>query len=140
MQKTMKLNLDDLVPQEAHFRLSSTGETVHTLKPYTLRVQMLAIKKFGEEKLGAAIQNSDVAVLVELAWDVLKDQKPFANFEDFLEKIVTYKDRQAVVDAMLTTAGLSQPVLEKLAAQLEEQQKGNAQSPVVSTGANFTTA
>ena len=139
MQNTLKLSLEDLVPQEATFTLSTTRERVHTLKPYTLRVQLHAQQRFGEAKVVEAIQRSDMAVLVELAWFVLKDKKPFQdNYETFLDAIESYKDRQAVVDAMLTTAGLSQPVLEKIEKQLGAQSQGN-ESPSPSTGANSTT-
>ena len=133
----MKLDLSDLVPQEVKFKLSGTKDVEHTLGAYTLRVQLYAAKTFGSEAIERAIATRDLIILPQLAWYVLKDKKFFADsFDNFLDAVVSYQDRETVVNAMLETAGLSQPVLEKLAKQLEKNESAPANEP---TGANSTT-
>jgi hypothetical protein len=134
------VNISELVPQEAEFQLSSTNELVHVLKPYTLGVQLWAAKKFGSEILEKALNTRDAEVLSELAWHVLRDKSVFSNsFENFLDSVVTFQDRSNLLTAIFQTVGMSQPVLENIAKQIEDKNKaGNENSPE-QTGHSSTT-
>lgn len=140
MQKVLKLDLTDMVPQEASFELSGAPGKKLVLIPYTLRVQIWAEKKYGKKQIEAAIIGSDVATFSELVFYMLKDKAAFPKIDDLLDAVITFKDRANVTNALLESIGLSQPVLEKLTKQLEAQQaEGNEQSPSQTTGANSTT-
>lgn len=136
------INLTDLEVADAPLKLSRFPDKVFTLGAYTLRVQLWAIKTFGEEKLQHSIQRRDIETLCQLAYHVLKEKDVFPTYDDFLDAIYSHTDRTALTDAVLHTVGLSQPVLQKLAADLEAaetKKKGNGESPVAPTGQNTTT-
>lgn len=133
------LDLAELVPQEAHFKLSTTGDLVHTLKPYSLRVQLWAAKTFGSAEIERAINARDAGVLSAIAWEVLKDRTPFRDFDHFLESVESYTDRSNLLTAVFETLGMSLPTLQKIAKKMEAAQTGNAQSPSEPTGANSST-
>jgi hypothetical protein len=137
-QKTVKLDLSSLTPQEATFKLSSRPDKIFTLVPFTLRVQAHAMKTWGAEGLEKIIATKPVLELAELGYFQLKDKSQFKSFDDFLDAVVTFIDRDAVVAAVLLTVGLSQPVIEGLEKQLEEQKQGNDSSPA-QTGQPSTT-
>lgn len=134
------LNLTDLEVADAPLKLSRFPDRTFTLGAYTLRVQLWAIKTFGEERLQHSIQRRDIETLCQLAYHVLKEKDVFPTYDSFLDAIYSHYDRTALTDAVLTTVGLSQPVLKKLAEDYEAQvKKGNGESPVAPTGQNTTT-
>jgi hypothetical protein len=143
----LKIDLADLVPQEATLELSSRPGKKYILKAYTLRVQIWAAKRFGKEMLKEAFgAEADIGVLSEIAFEVLKDKSEFKTLEDFQDAVATYEDRNSLARAMYTTVGMSQPVLDKYTKKLEDQQaaeagaEGNAPSPAAApTGQPSTT-
>ena len=138
MEKQLTVNLDDLIPTDVDFELDRRPGEKFTLGAYTLRVQIWASKEFGKEQLQTAIHSKDAVILSQLAWHVLKQKDRFKSYDDFLDAFVTFKDRDTLMKTILATVGLSQPIIEKLAEQLDRQ-RGNGQSPVQQTGANSTT-
>lgn len=143
MSKTVALDLSDLQPADGFFELSTKPEKRFRLLPYTLRVQLWATKHFGKDKLQSAVTKQDIEVLSELAHHVLdaEGKKEFPSLESLQDAVLSYKDRKALVDAVLETIGLSQPVLKKLTEQLEAKEKeGNAPDPAEnSTGEKSST-
>lgn len=141
MQKVVKLNLEQLVPQAVEFELSSVKDKKLTLNAYTLRAQIWATKTFGgNEKLEYIMSKWPVDEMSQIAWFLLKEKDQFKNdYVNFLDGVITHKDRTNMVEAVLGSIGLSMPVLEDLAKQLEAQEPGNDVSPEVLTGANSTT-
>lgn len=139
MQNVMKLNLTDLVPQEAPFSLSSRPGKTFKLCAYTLRVQAWAEKRYDKEQLQAAIMGNDITAYTDLVYYMLVEKKEFPDQDNFLDAVTTFADRQAVTQALLTSIGLSQPILKKLAEQVEGDEAGNAESPSQKTGASITT-
>lgn len=135
-QKQLVVNLEDLEPTDVEFELSQYPGKKFTLGAYTLRVQLWAAKTFGKEQLHQALIDRDAEILASLAYHVLKEKDLFKTYDEFLEGIRNFKDRSTLLNAILGTVGMSQPIMEKLAAQLE----GNEPAPSEKlTGANSTT-
>lgn len=111
----MAFTLEELVPQEASFKLSSTGETEHKLKKFTLRDEAWLETAFGKgTKLHDVLVDRSPLKIAQIAYHQLLDKKAFTNYDAFLEAISTGKDKDALVTAVLDTLGFSQPVLSKL--------------------------
>lgn len=127
----MKLDLNDLQPAEAPFSLSN-GKT-YTLKKFTLATQIWLQRKFGQENIQGIFTELKIPEISEIVFYLLKDKQDFKTVEDLQENIVTQKDRVELIQALLTTIGLSQPVLEKL-------NESEAQSPSQPIGAQATTS
>ena len=102
-----------------------------------MRVQIWALKQFGKVGLEHMISERPVLELTQLAWHVLKQKDLFNNdFDQFTDAVVDFKDRQNLQDAILATIGLSQPVIEGLVQQIEEEGK---KTQALQTGASSTT-
>lgn len=140
-QKIIKLNLDDLIPQDVQIELSTMPGTKLTLGAFTLRVQLWATKTFGgRDGLERLIGDQPVEELAQLSWHVLKEKDLFKNnYDIFLDKVVTFKDRTAMKDGIMKSIGLSQPVLENIEKQIKAQEAGNVEAPA-QTGENSTTS
>lgn len=140
-QKIIKLNLDDLIPQDVQIELSTMPGTKLTLGAFTLRVQLWATKTFGgRDGLERLIGEQPAEELAQLSWHVLKEKDLFKNnYDTFLDKVVTFKDRTAIKDGILKSIGLSQPVLENIEKQIKAQEAGNVEAPA-QTGENSTTS
>ena len=109
----MKLKLEDLKPAEASFSLSDKPGTIFVLKKFTLADQIWAKKTFGD-RLATILEKVELEGIAELAFHLLKDKTQFKDFAEFAENIVTHDDKLAVLTGLLTTIGISQPVLDKL--------------------------
>lgn len=124
----MKLTLDDLTPVESNFELSN-GKT-YTLKRFSLRAQAWCKTRFGEA-IHSIFEKQQVLEMAEIAHFLLKskaemerDGTPpharqgyrdeFASFEDFAEQIVSMRDRISLIEALLATIGISQPIIAQL--------------------------
>ena len=130
----MKLDLHDLQPKEAQFNL---GETALTLRKFTLASQIWTQQRFGTENIQGIFSNLRLGEISEIAYYLLKDKKPFPTLESFQEAVVTQRDKMNLIQALLDTVGISQPVIERLN---QENPTGNEQSPSQSlTGAKSST-
>lgn len=125
MSNVVALNLEDLVPQASSFSLDKFPGQAFKLGAYTLGVQIWVTNKYGKERWNDAVAKQDIEALAGLAYHVLdaEGRKTFPTFEDFLNSVVTYGDRRELMNGVLTTMGLSQPVLKKATAQLEDAAK-----------------
>lgn len=120
-----KFSLSDLKPQEATFKLDAFPDKEFTLKRFSLASQMWCTETFGTERLRSMFETQHMPDIAKLCYYLLKD-KTNMSYENFLENICSYQDKINLISAILTTIGLSQPVLEQMAN--EEAQAGNAQS------------
>lgn len=109
----VKLALEDLKPAESTFSLYEKSGKVYTLKKFTLADQIWAKRTFGD-RLGEIFEKVDLPGIAELAHHLLKDKTDFPDFLTFAENIVTQEDKIGLIKALLTTIGVSQPVIQKL--------------------------
>lgn len=132
----MALDLNDLKPKEAELELSERPGKKYILKKVSLATQIWMENTFGKERIEKMWKNTDLGDISNLGYYLLKDKSDFASLNDFQEAIVTQADRMALVSAILTNVGISQPILDDL-------NRGDApkkdESPVPPTGANSTT-
>lgn len=139
-----KLDLSDLSPAPAEFKLSGYPDHTFRLGAFTLRVELWVKKTLGKETLHRAIATQDLELILPIGWHVLdqESKKLFSDMDAFAEAIVTFQDRGNFSSAVMETFGLSQPVLEKIAKDLEEaakKEKALAEEKEKLTGADSTT-
>lgn len=132
--KSTPLNLDDLVPQETAFKLSTLpGREIH-LRRWSLRARKWAVDKYGAEELQQIFNNRQVEKIAALAYFLLRDddQKSFPTEDDFLDAVATIPDQIELIKAVLRTIGIGEPQIEKI-NELEKLAGGtkdpNEQSP-----------
>lgn len=132
----MKLNLNDLKPEEAVFELSEFAGQKFTLKKFSLNAQLWMNERFGVEQVKGIFENRRLAEISEVVFFLLKDKSVITSLEQLREAIVTNQDRVAMMGALLKTIGISQPVMDKLK---EDVEKGNAESLNQLIGAQSST-
>lgn len=132
--KSTPLSLDDLVPQETTFKLSTMPDKELGLRRWSLRARKWAIEKYGAAELQRIFQEKQVEKIAALAYFLLRDedQKLFKTEDDFLDAISTINDQIELIKAILRTIGIGEPQIEKI-NELEKLAAGsadpNAQSP-----------
>lgn len=124
-----KLTLEDLLPEEAALELSGKKFTLNRM---TLRGQVWLKNKFKSEDDPTAEKTmtrifSDQAMeeISEIAFFLIKEKDQVKSVGDFQDLVVTQADRKKLIQALLTTLGISQPIIDKLAKQ--ENAPGNEQ-------------
>lgn len=129
----MKLDLNDLKPEEATFELTGKPGVKITLKKFSLAAQIWVRERFGADSdLKGIFENQKIPEISEIAFYLIKDKSLFKNIEDFQEAVLVQKDRIELLTAMLATIGISQPIIEHLS---KESAEGNEQSLSQPTGA-----
>jgi hypothetical protein len=134
----MKLDLSDLKPQEAEFKLSEKPEKTYRLKKFTLATRIWINERFGKDKIKTLFENQSMPEVSEVVYFMLKDKSDFPTLNDFQEAVVTQADFISLFESLLTSVGLSEPIIEKI-AQSEAQESGNAPSPNQPIGAKSST-
>ena len=110
-----ELSLNDFDPMPAELVLSSFPKMVFHLKKFTLRDRLWVTKEWGAEAVKEAFEKSDPEFMAKVTWRLLDEKDVFEdNFENFLEAIVGLGDMYNVQTALLTTVGLSEPVIKAL--------------------------
>lgn len=126
----MQLDLNDLCPEEATFSLSEKPGKTYTMKKFSLREQIWVRNRFGSPEVVKKIfETQDLGGIAEIAHHLIKDKTDFPEFLDFAECIVKQVDKVAVQKALLTTIGISQPVLDELYKKEEEKKKEEQKEP-----------
>jgi hypothetical protein len=127
----MNLKLEDLVPMEVTFKLSSKGDKEYTLKRFSLREQIWIRNKYGSvERVQQIFKTMDLVAISEIAHHLLKDKTDFPTFLDFAECIITHEDKVAVMKGMLSTIGISQPLFDKIEQEeIQKQAEQDATTP-----------
>lgn len=133
----MRFDLEDLKPEEATFTLSEKPGVKLTLCKFSLRVQIWTHQHFGKERLEGIFTDRAIPEMAEIVYFMLKDKTEFPTLDAFMDGIVTQADRVSIISALMTSVGVSQPVIEKLA---KGNTLGNEPSPSPElTGASSTT-
>lgn len=132
----MKLDLNDLKPEESTFELSGFPGKVLTLKKFSLNAQIWCHEKFGKDAIKGIFENQRLPEISELVFYLLKEKEVVSSLDVLREAVYTAKDREALLMSLLKTIGISQPVIQKLA---NESAQGNEQSLSLPTGAQSTT-
>lgn len=132
----MKLDLNDLQPQEATFELSEHKGVTFTLKKFSLSARIWMNNRFKQEEIKKFFSDQSMEEISEVVFYLLKDKSILKTLEDLRDAVTTKKDMANIFQALLTTIGLSEPVMEKLA---KDADLGNAPSPSQPTGAQSTT-
>lgn len=109
--------MEDLKPQEADFQLS--GKT-YTLKKFSLDAQIWVRAKFKQDELESIFREQKIPEIAEIAHYLLKDKTDFPTFKEFSETIAGPLDTHNVLQAMLTTIGLSQPIQEAIKKEIKD--------------------
>jgi hypothetical protein len=137
----MKLELSDLKPIDAKLVLSEKPGLVFTLGKITLRVRIWLKDRFEKDALAHIFSDQSLAELSEIAYYLLKEKTEFPTLESFQDAIVTQEDIQNLMKAVFETVGISEPLIDKIAAETlkEAQAQGNAESLSPPTGALPTT-
>lgn len=135
----MKLDLNDLRPQEAKLELSEHPGKTYVISKITLRVQIWLNERFGKEKISEIFTNASLPEIAEIIYYLVKDKTDFPTLPEFLDAVVTQQDRVNLMTAMMQSVGISQPLLKKLSED-EAPASGNAPSPSLPIGANSTTS
>jgi len=133
----MKLDLTDLKPTEATFVLSKFPEKPMTLKPFSLNAQIWVTERFGVPAIEGIFKDQRIGDISEIVFFLLKDKSPTPTLESFRESILTKQDKLAMMNALLETIGISQPVMAELT---KAASSGNAESLNQLIGASTTTS
>lgn len=140
-----KITLEELVPAESKLVLSKRPNTNYTLCEYSLRVKMWAKKRFGTQ-LKAMFDERDIESIAELVFFMLKSKADFnrdggsgdpnqgykddfADLDDFFRNIVTIQDQYNIMTAVLETIGISQPILDDLKKDVENELTSESSAP-----------
>lgn len=133
----LALKLEELIQQPAHFKLKATGEMEHWLRIPNVDDQAWMKATFGND-LEKVLNSTDINGMAKLAFRLLKDKAPFSardfegynddgeiekkrlvGFEVLAQSIEGFQERINVYRALLSTVGMSQPVLDKLKKKAE---------------------
>lgn len=129
--------MHDLQPAEATFQLSDKPGKTYTIRKISLAVQIWVNNRFGREEIKGILENKRLPEISEIIHYLIKDKTDFPTLLDLQESICTQADREALLKALFTSIGLSQPVIDKLNKEYDE---GNAQSLNPPIGANIMTS
>lgn len=129
----MALKLEDLVPEEATFELSTKPGLTFTVRPYSLFDDVWLKREFGENaKIETILGENNHVIFAKIVYHLLKDTATVPTLDDFLKAIVSGKDRDNFIKALLKTIGFSQPILDDLEkAEVQKARDGAAKSPNV---------
>lgn len=133
----MKLDIQDLQPEEAVFEVSGKPGKLYTLNKLTLRGRIWLNKRFTQEQIKSMFETQNIGDVSEIAYYLLKDKSDFPTLEEFQDSFVTQKDFVALMKSLLATIGISEPVMQELS---KEYDSGNVPSPVAPTGDSSTTS
>jgi hypothetical protein len=123
----MKLDLNDLQPKESKIVLSEKPGKTYTLKKFSLAAQIWLRDTYGPDKIKDIFENQRLGEIAEIAFYLMKDKSEFKTPIEFMECIVTQQDRINLIEALLETIGISQPIIDQLSKEYDEK---NVESPI----------
>lgn len=139
-----KLSFTDLMPEEFDIELSKFPGQKFTLGTFDLAQQINAERRFGGPKgLQLMFKNQHVTEFAELAHQLLKDKTVFPTFMDFAKAIVSPQDKISVVRALLSSVGITKPLILRVAKEVEDESpktEAPAASQPAPTGAELLTS
>lgn len=124
------LQLEDLKPSQAAFKLSTTGDKEHTLKVFSLADRIWLQQKYGKNEVESIFKEQRLIEMAEIAHHLLLDKAQFPSFMDFAGAIVTIQDNIALTQALLKTIGIDEALIKKLAKEMDAKENPNAQAPL----------
>lgn len=119
--EAMKLELSDLDPQKATLQLSGKPEKKYTLNRFTLRARTWLRQKYTPEKVKVIFENQSLPEISEIAYFLLEEKADFPTIEDFQDACATQQDFINLIQAVLTTIGISEPVVKKISKEYDEK-------------------
>lgn len=105
------INFEDLIPRESVFTLSEKPNKVFTLKKFSLASQIWVKREFGN-RLEEIFEKIELEPIARITFYLLKDKTEFKDELDFMEAIVTPKDKLGILRSLLETIGISQPIID----------------------------
>lgn len=123
-----KFDLNDLKPVESTFKLSNGKE--YTLKKFSLAAQIWMHQRFGAEKVQQIFEKVSIPEICETVHFLMKDKSDFPTFLDLAEAITTQADRLAIVQAIIETIGISQPMIDKITAEEKKSSVAPEAQPI----------
>lgn len=147
---TMPINIMDLKPVDAKFRLS-TVEKELTIGRWSLRVRNWAIERFGHEEIKKIFEQQKISEIAEIAFFMLREKDLFPDSEEmsghdkFLDAIVSPQDTLNVIKAVIGAVGIGEPELKKIGEALGDIPKAKGvkteqvPNPKKKTGAKSST-
>lgn len=123
--KKMPLNILDLVPKEATFKLSGEQHKgrVFTIKKWSLRVRAWAQEKYTSKGLQEIFAKQKIVEVCELAYFMLSDldKEYFKDQDGFFDSINGIADEVTVFKALAQSIGIGEPELEKIDDHLKAE-------------------
>ncbi len=124
------LKIQDLVPKETTFQLSTAPGVTFTLCRWSLRVRAWALTKYTSEELKEIFENKNILHIADLAFFMLKEKELFNNDKDlFLDAVTTISDQVSLMGALLGAVGIGEPEVKKLSDALNGKEEFNLPKP-----------
>lgn len=134
------VRLEDLIPEKASFTLKATGGIEHTLRIPNIQDHAWMKQTFGGE-ITKVLESSDKMGMARVVYRLLENRSPFmateneeidddgvyvkvrrTGWENFARAVVGHAEQIEVYKALMSTVGLSKPVIENLKKKVEEAQ------------------
>jgi hypothetical protein len=153
------IKLEELIPKPAEFTLRATGRT-YTLRPFSLEDRVWVNQTFGDqvEAIFREVRMKEIARIVFHQFDD-KTKKEFRAQDvqivdedgeehterlggvDLLCKIIQGYDEQiAIYSALMQTFGISQPLMEEMAAEVDSEKTQKKRDEELKTGEKSSTS
>lgn len=118
------LKLEDLNPKEANFAMEDYPGKIFTLKRFSMNDRIFVNQRWPDPKeVEKIFSELRLAEISEIAFRLLKEKEFFKDLEDFREHLVTVQDIHAVLSGVLETIGVSEPLMNEMAAALTAGKK-----------------
>lgn len=134
----MKLDLNDLSPKEAKFKLTDLPGKEFTLCRWSLRVRMWVMSQYTEKQVEELFSKHQINDIAKIAYYMLKEKDQFLDekgqptLDGFLDRILNMDDIVSVIRALLQSIGIGEPEVKKItegADKTGQQSDPNVQSP-----------
>jgi hypothetical protein len=127
--ETIPLKLQDLVPKESNFSLSTIPGKTFTLCRWSLRVRAWALEKYTPMGLKNIFEQQKIIEIAEMAFFMLKEKDVFPSQDAFFDSVVTIQDQINLITAVVGTVGIGEPEIKKLNEALGAPPGPNEKSP-----------
>ena len=116
--ETLPISLEDLVPKESTFTLSTLPGKSFTLCRWSLRVRAWAIARYTSEGLKEIFDKQKIDEIAQMTWFMLKEKDAFPAGLDgeggFLDNISSPRDQIGIITALLGSVGIGEPEIKKI--------------------------
>lgn len=138
------MKIEDLIPERAEFTLKSTGRS-YTMRPVSLDDEVWMQRAYGQE-LQKIFQEPRLREICRIAYRLIEDKSDFVTrtvkiiseegqqteehlggVDLFLRMIVGIHEKQAIMEALAKTIGVSRPMIDKIENEMLSAQKKTKQ-------------